>query len=59
MLNVELYLVCEVDGDHLAAEEAGGGRGVAGVRLWYGPWCPGSGPAHPHSPALDQEIQED
>ena len=25
MFSVDIYLVCEVDGDHLAAEEAGGG----------------------------------
>ena len=59
MFSVDIYLVCEVDGDHLTAEEAGGGRGVAGVRLWDVAWGPRSWPSHPHPPALDNAIHED
>ena len=57
MLIVDVYLVCEVDRDHLTAEGAGGGRGVAGVRLWDVAWGPRSWPSHPHTPALDNAMQ--
>ena len=54
MISVDIHLVCEVDRDHLAAEEAGGGRTVGGVRLGDDSGGPGPGPAHPHTPALDK-----
>lgn len=57
ILTVDVYLVCQVDRDHLTAEEAGGRRGVIGVRLWDFAWGPRSGPPHPHPPALDNAMQ--